>query len=108
MTDGHVAVFMTAASMDEAASIAKKAVEERLAACCNIISGVRSIYAWKGSIHDSAEVLCVFKTRSSLFEPLRQRIKELHSYEVPEIVAVEIKAGLAEYLAWIDASTVVR
>ncbi len=105
MADGHIAVFMTSVGMDEAASIAKKVVEERLAACCNIVSGVRSIYAWKGAIHDSAEVLCVFKTRASLFEPLRHRIKALHSYEVPEIVAIEIKAGLAEYLAWIDAST---
>ncbi|MBI5588483.1 MAG: divalent-cation tolerance protein CutA [Deltaproteobacteria bacterium] len=106
MKTGHIIVFMTAPNADEAASIGKKVVEEGIAACCNIISGLRSIYRWKGKISDEGEVLCLFKTRSELFDRLKKRLKELHSYETPEVISVDIDGGLPEYLAWIDDSTV--
>lgn len=105
MGNGHIIVFMTAPNSEEGAAIGKKAVEERLAACCSIIPKVRSIYTWKGDLCDSEEALCVFKTRAVLFDALKERIKKLHSYEVPEIIAVEISAGLEDYLGWIDGAT---
>ncbi len=105
MKDGFIVVFSTAPNSEEAASIGRAVVEEGLAACCNIIPGLRSIYRWKGGICDEPEVLCVFKTRAALFERLESRIKEMHSYEVPEIVSVEIGKGLPEYLDWITGAT---
>lgn len=105
MKDSCVVVLSTAPNADEAASIARAVVEEGLAACCNIVPGLRSIYRWKGQLCDEAEVLCVFKTRAALFERLGHRIKELHSYEVPEVVSIAIDNGLPEYLDWITAST---
>jgi periplasmic divalent cation tolerance protein len=106
MREVHVVVFMTAGSEDEAATIANAVVEEGLAACSNIVGGVRSIYTWKGRLSDEGEVLCIFKTRKKLFERLKKRIRELHSYEVPEVIAVDIADGLEEYLNWIDDVTV--
>jgi periplasmic divalent cation tolerance protein len=105
MDNGHIVVFMTAPDAGKAAAIGRKAVEEGFAACCSIIPSVRSIYTWKGEVCDESEALCVFKTRAGLFEGLKERIKELHPYEVPEIIAFDIKAGLKEYLSWIDGST---
>lgn len=102
---GHIIVFMTAPNAEEAAAIGRKAVEEGLAACCNIVPGLRSIYRWKGKVSDEPEVLCIFKTRSELFGKLSGRLKELHSYETPEVVYVNIEGGLPDYLAWIDEST---
>lgn len=105
MKDSCVVVFSTAPNAEEAARIGKAVVEEGLAACCNIVPGLRSIYKWKGEVCDEPEVLCVFKTRDGLFERLRDRIKGLHSYEVPEIVSVAIDAGLPDYLDWIRDNT---
>ncbi|VAV83778.1 Periplasmic divalent cation tolerance protein CutA [hydrothermal vent metagenome] len=101
----YIVVFMTAPSEDEAAAIGKTVVEEGLAACCNIASGLRSIYKWKGKICDEKEVLCILKTRTELFEALKARIVELHSYEVPEVIAIDIKDGHGDYLKWIDEVT---
>ncbi len=100
-----IMVFMTAANEEEAVRIVRIAVEEGLAACCNIVPKIRSIYVWKDKLCDEAEVLCVFKTRAMLFDRLKKRIKELHGYEVPEIIAVDIKEGLDEYLDWIGSVT---
>lgn len=105
MADGYIVVFSTAPNPEDAAGIGKQVVEEGLAACCNIIPGLRSIYVWKGKLCDEGEALCIFKTRASLFERLKARIKELHSYEVPEVIAVNIESGLKEYLGWIDENT---
>ncbi len=105
MKDRHIVVFSTASSAEEAASIGKTIVEEGLAACCNIVQGIRSIYTWKGKLYDEFEALAIYKTRGALFERLKIRIKELHSYEAPEIIAVNIEAGLLEYLGWIDDVT---
>ncbi len=106
MKDEFVVVMVTAPSVDEGAGIGRKVVEEGLSACCNIVPGVRSIYTWQGRICDEGEVLCIFKTRASLFERLKKRVKELHSYDVPEIIAVPVRAGLEEYLEWVRDVTV--
>ncbi|MBI4949223.1 MAG: divalent-cation tolerance protein CutA [Deltaproteobacteria bacterium] len=103
--DKFVIVFSTAPNEEEAARIGKTVVEEGLAACCNIVPRLRSIYTWKGKVHDEAEALSIYKTRDSLFGKLKERIKALHGYEVPEIIAVDIKDGLPEYLSWIDEVT---
>ncbi|MEN6439942.1 MAG: divalent-cation tolerance protein CutA [Syntrophobacter sp.] len=98
-------VFVTAGGEEEAARIGRALVEEKLAACANMVPRIRSIYRWKGEIHDEQEVLLLIKTRSSLFPTLRDRVKQLHSYEVPEIVAFPLTQGLPDYLAWVCAET---
>ncbi len=95
-------VLVTAGSEEEAAAIGRTLVEERLAACANIVPHVRSIYRWKGAIHDEQEFLLIIKTRTSLFEAVQKRVKELHSYEVPEIIAFPIARGLPQYLEWVQ------
>jgi periplasmic divalent cation tolerance protein len=104
MKDGFMVVFSTAPHNGLAIKIAKAMVKERLAACCNIVP-IRSIYAWKGRVCDEREALCVFKTRASLYKRLEKRIREMHTYEVPEIVAFDIEAGYKDYLGWILEST---
>ncbi len=99
-------VLVTAGNEDEAVKIGKTLVEERLAACANIVPRVRSIYRWRGEIHDEQEVLIIIKTRTSLFQALEKRVKELHSYEVPEIISFPITRGLPQYLEWVAAETI--
>ena len=98
-------MFMTAANEDEAAAIARSLVETRLAACVNIIKNVRSVYAWQGKIEDDAEVIMIAKTRKGLFEALAKKVRELHSYKVPEIIALPVVGGSEDYLKWIREST---
>ena len=98
-------VFATVGSREEAERIAAAVVEERLAACCNLVPGVCSVYRWKGAVHRDDETLMILKTRRSLFESLRARIKSLHSYEVPEIIALPLIAGHADYLNWVEQET---
>ena len=96
-----VVVLCTVASAEQAERIASAAVERRLAACANLVP-VTSVYRWKGELERSAEVLLVLKTTREGFEPLREAILALHTYEVPELIALPIEAGHAPYLAWID------
>lgn len=103
MTD-YIVVYVTA-PQDEAVDLAKTLVEERLVACVNLVPGLRSIYWWQGKVEDEPEVLCIMKTRSNLFESLRDRVRELHSYEVEEIIALPIVAGNPPYLDWIRENT---
>lgn len=103
MSDAIV-VFVTAPSPRKAEEIATVLVNERLAACGNILPGIRSIYRWEGKLHESTEVLVMLKTQAELFEKLRARVKEVHSYDVPEIVSVRIEAGHSPYLDWIRDS----
>ena len=98
-------VVMVTAPAAEAAGLAKNLVEERLVACVNIVPGLRSFYWWQGRIEDEPEVLCIMKTQSHLFERLRDRVRELHSYEVEEIIALPILAANPPYLDWIEKST---
>jgi periplasmic divalent cation tolerance protein len=100
-----IAVFITAPNEDLAVKIARSLVEARLAACANIIKGVRSIYMWQGKAEDTEEVFMIVKTRRELFDKLKSKVKELHSYEVPEIIALPITAGSDDYLKWLREST---
>ncbi len=104
MTDAIV-VLVTAPGVDEAARIARALVEERLAACGNVVPGVRSIYRWQGKIEDQPEALLLLKTTRARFEALRERVLDLHPYDAPEVVALPVEAGSAPYLAWIDGET---
>lgn len=101
----NVVVFVTASGEEEALKIARAAVQERLAACVNIIKGVRSIYWWKGKVEDDSEMLLVLKTREDLLEALDRRVRELHSYEVPEVIAMSIAWGSEPYLRWMEEAT---
>jgi periplasmic divalent cation tolerance protein len=100
-----IVVFVTCGSEEEALKIGRTLVEERLAACANIISPIRSIYRWEGKICDEKEWLLLIKTRESLFEDLAKRVKALHSYTVPEIIALPIVEGSPAYLNWIAENT---
>jgi len=100
---GKIVVLTTCASAREAETIARALVEKRLAACVNILAGARSIYRWRGAIEDAAEVLLVIKSRRDLFDGLRTEIEKLHSYETPEVLALEVTAISAAYLSWLDA-----
>ena len=104
MTDALV-VLVTAPGAEEAARIARALVEERLAACGNVVPGLRSIYRWEGAVHEDAEALLVLKTTRERFEALRARVLALHPYEVPEVVALPVEAGSASYLEWIVRET---
>lgn len=103
--DDFCVVFMTAGGEEEGAGIARALVEKKLAACVNIVAPIRSIYSWKGKVEDEREVLLVAKTRRELFDALRSAVTELHSYEVPEIIALPITAGLDRYLDWVLENT---
>ena len=98
----YIVIFVTCASGEEALSISKKLLSERLIACANIIEGVSSIFRWKGKVEKATESLVVIKTAKKNFTSVKRRIRELHSYEVPEIIALPIMAGEADYLKWID------
>ena len=101
MTD-KIVVLSTCASGEEAARIARALVEKKLAACVNVLPAVRSFYRWKGAIEDEQESLLVIKSSRPLFDQLRAEIEKLHSYEVPEVVAVPIVDGSEGYLEWLD------
>lgn len=103
MTDAIV-VLVTAPTAEKAAELARTLVEEGLAACGNIVPGLRSIYRWEGKLCDDAEVLLVLKTAQRLFEPLRVRVTQLHPYTTPEVIALPVVAGHAPYLEWIASS----
>jgi periplasmic divalent cation tolerance protein len=105
MAEECCVVFVTVGKREEAEKIADALVAERLAACCNLVPSVKSIYRWKGEICRDEETLMVIKTRRERFEALRARVKALHSYAVPEIVALPIIAGHADYLDWVCEET---
>lgn len=107
MTDVSI-VLVTVGKEEEAREISRTVVQEKLAACVNMISGVRSLYWWKGEVCDDQEWLLIMKTRTSLFPALQERIKALHTYEVPEVIAFRIEEGLPAYLDWVLASTASR
>lgn len=104
MTEAIV-VLVTAGSEEEARTLARTLVSERLVACANVLPGVRSIYHWEGKVADDAEHLLVLKTRRTLFGEVERRVRELHSYDVPEVIACEIVEGSPAYLAWLLAET---
>jgi periplasmic divalent cation tolerance protein len=101
----HLSAYITVPSRELAERIARALVEEKLAGCVNIISGVRSIYRWKGKVEAASEVILIAKTRASQFDQLEKRVKQLHSNEVPCIVAWPIEAAHQPYLDWIEKET---
>ena len=103
MTDKRV-VLTTCGSIEEARKIAHELVERKLAACANIIPRIESIYRWKDEIETSTEYLLVLKTTANAFTSLRDALCELHSYEVPECVAIAVTDGSAAYLKWMEES----
>jgi periplasmic divalent cation tolerance protein len=103
---GHYIVcLVTIDDIEKGAKIARMVVEKKLAACVNIVPQVRSIYTWNGRVCDEKESLMIIKTRHDLFALLKDAIKEMHPYEVPEIISLTIDHGLPQYLKWIDEST---
>jgi periplasmic divalent cation tolerance protein len=102
MTDAMV-VLCTCGNPEDAHRMGSMLVQERLAACVNILPAIQSIYRWKGEVEQSDEVLMLIKTTQARFETLRNRLKDLHPYETPEIVALPIVDGSADYLAWMRA-----
>ncbi|MDR5683132.1 MAG: divalent-cation tolerance protein CutA [Armatimonadota bacterium] len=100
----YLVCLITASTPDEASRIARALVEERLAACVNVVPGIRSVYRWREAIEEADELLLVAKTTAASFERLRERVLALHSYEVPEIVALPIESGHPDYLMWMAES----
>ena len=98
-------VYITVGSADEARRIAGTLVEERLAACANLIEGMRSVYRWRGKIEEATEVVVVAKTRDDLLEALTDRVRALHSYECPCVVGLPATGGNQDYLDWIASET---
>jgi periplasmic divalent cation tolerance protein len=100
-----IVVLVACGSEEEALKIAHSLVEERLAACVNLVSPVRSIYRWEGKIWDEKEWLLIIKTQRQRFEELEKKVKSLHSYSVPEIVSLPIVEGASSYLNWLKEMT---
>lgn len=100
-----IVILVTAATTEEAETVADTLVRDRLVACANILGGVRSIFHWQGKIDEADEHLIIMKGRSEHFQRIEQRVRELHSYEVPEIIALPILAGSAPYLNWLRRET---
>ena len=108
MTDGKERfqlVLTTAGSREQAESIARELVERKLAACVNVIPGMTSFYRWRGELQREGEVLLVVKSRRGLFDRLAARVRELHSYQVPEIIALPVIVGDEDYLRWLSEAT---
>jgi periplasmic divalent cation tolerance protein len=103
MTD-KIIVFVTCESKEQAETIAQAIVSERLAACVNLVPGIRSCYVWEGKLTWSHEILLLIKTTRGRFDQMQDRIKALHSYSVPEIVGVTIDDAFDKYIDWIDES----
>ncbi len=101
MTD-KIVVLSACESEEEAVRVARHLVEKRVAACVSVVPGARSIYHWKGAIEDTAEWLLVIKSRRDLFAALRTELGKMHSYEVPEMLALPVVEGSESYLAWLD------
>jgi len=101
----EIIVLITASNNDEAVAISTALVQERLAACVNIVPAVRSLFIWKGTMQDEQETLLIAKSRQSLMERLIARVKSLHSYAVPEVIALPIVSGSEDYLRWLHEST---
>jgi periplasmic divalent cation tolerance protein len=97
-------VMTTVASAEEAARLGRTFVEERLAACATILPAIHSIYKWRGKIESSDETLLLLKTATDQLPALESRLQELHSYETPEFLVIEIEAGSQSYLKWLAES----
>ncbi len=102
---GSTVVMVSASSQNEAEKIAQELVEKKLAACVSIIPNMRSIYTWEGKVESSEEHLMIIKTRGELFEQVKDAIKSIHSYKIPEIISLPITHALDDYVQWINEVT---
>jgi periplasmic divalent cation tolerance protein len=102
MNAKYQVVFCTVPNFEVAREIARGIVSDKLAACCNIIPGITSIYTWKNEIQEDSELLLMIKTKESTIPELTEKIKKLHPYEVPEIITLNINQGNSEYLNWVN------
>ena len=100
----YVIVVMTTANREEAVKIVNQLLQERLIACANIVGPVSSLFWWKEKVEEAEEFLIFMKSHEALFEELSERVRALHSYEVPEVLALPIIRGLPSYLEWLGAS----
>ena len=104
--EDFIVVFITAPSVEDGEKIARFLVEQRLAACVNMIPQIHSVYHWEGQVEQESEALLIVKTKAKLFEThLIPAVQRIHPYKVPEIIAVPIQAGLPAYLNWINQET---
>ena len=104
MAEEVLTVFTTWPDLETARTAARTLVEERLAACGNIVPGVESVYRWEGKVETGAEVLVVFKTVIGSYQMFETRLRALHPYQVPEVLAVRVTDGLPAYLRWVEES----
>jgi periplasmic divalent cation tolerance protein len=104
MKNGFIAIFVMCSSRKEANTITEALLKKRLVACANSAGSITSRFWWKGKINSASEVLVIFKTRRANFSKIEREVKRLHSYDVPEIIALPIAAGSAAYLSWIRES----
>ena len=97
-----IVVFSTCGSEQDAIKVARALVEAKVAACVNILPNIRSVYRWKGAIEEESEWMLIIKSSRSLFAQLQVELRKVHSYEVPEVLAIPVVDGSAEYLGWLD------
>ena len=105
--DVHV-VLVTAPDLTVGTELARRLVEEGLAACVNLVPGVRSIYRWQGAMQEDAEILLIAKTRAALVDALAARVRALHPYELPEVISLVVAAGSQPYLDWVRGAAELR
>ena len=100
----YIVIFVTASGVEEAEKISSKLIENKLAACVNMIDGVKSVFWWQGKLDNTKEVLLMIKSKKSKLPQIIKLVKSLHSYDLPEIIALPVIAGEKSYLRWIDES----
>lgn len=100
-----VLAYITAGSRDEALRIGRALVEERLAACANVLDGMTSVYRWNGAVEEAPEAVLIAKTRAALFDRLAERVRALHSYDTPCVVEIKLGRGNPGFLGWLEAET---
>ncbi len=100
-----VLAYITAGSREEALRIGRALVEERLAACANVLDGMTSVYRWNGAIEEAPEAVLIAKTRAALFDRLAERVRALHSYDTPCVVEITLGRGNPGFLGWLEAET---
>jgi len=100
----HIVVFVTASGKKEAEKIARALLTKKLAACVNMVGNIKSVFRWEGKIDSAQEVLLVIKSRKEKLAAITRLVKSLHSYQVPEVIALPVVGGYAPYLRWIDGT----
>ena len=104
--DDIVVLLCTVSNAEQGAELARPLVDEGLAACVNVVAGIRSIYRWKGEVCDDPEALLIIKTRRERLADLAKRVETLHPYDTPELIALPVQAGLQAYLGWVRDETI--